>query len=69
MPRASDYFSGAGGASTGARQAGFDVIFAANHWPYAVALHAANHPDTAHACVDIDRLHPSDAPYSEVAWF
>ena len=69
MATAVDYFSGAGGASTGARQAGFDVIFAANHWPYAVELHAANHPETVHACVDIDWLHPRDTPYADVAWF
>lgn len=39
-----DLFSGAGGFSTAALQAGLDVIFAANHWKLAVTVHQANHP-------------------------
>ncbi len=52
-----DLFAGAGGFSTGARMAGCRVVWAANHWRAAVDVHAANHPETAHACQD---LHQAD---------
>lgn len=52
-----DLFAGLGGFSEGARMAGVDVIFAANHWRQAVDVHADNHPDTQHACQD---LHQAD---------
>jgi len=55
--RAVDLFAGAGGFSTGARMAGCEVVWAANHWPLAVEWHAANHPATRHACQD---LHQAD---------
>lgn len=55
--RAIDLFAGLGGFSLGAQQAGLNVVWAANHWPAAVAIHAANHPDTAHLCQD---LHQAD---------
>ncbi|AVQ81697.1 DNA cytosine methyltransferase [Variovorax sp. PMC12] len=53
--RAIDLFAGAGGFSTGARMAGVDVVWAANHWQAAVDVHAANHPETAHACQDLQQ--------------
>lgn len=49
MITAVDLFAGAGGSSEGARQAGATVVWAANHWPLAVEVHARNHPDTAGA--------------------
>ena len=52
---AADLFAGAGGFSEGARAAGCTVVWAANHWPLAVEWHAANHPDTAHACQDLQQ--------------
>lgn len=52
-----DLFAGAGGFSEGARQAGCEVVWAANHWPAAVQVHSMNHPDTIHACQD---LHQAD---------
>lgn len=52
-----DLFAGAGGFSTGATQAGCRVVWAANHWRTAVEIHAANHPETTHACQD---LHQTD---------
>ena len=55
--RAIDLFAGAGGFSTGARMAGCEVVWAANHWRAAVEVHAANHPGTEHACQD---LHQAD---------
>jgi DNA (cytosine-5)-methyltransferase 1 len=55
--RVIDLFAGLGGFSEGARQAGCEVVWAANHWQAAVDMHAANHPGTAHACQD---LHQQD---------
>jgi len=53
-----DIFSGAGGFSTGASQAGARVLWAANHWREAVDFHSKNHPQTAHVCQDLN-LFPS----------
>jgi len=53
--KAADLFAGAGGFSTGAKMAGCEVVWAANHWPAAVAIHADNHPETAHACQDLQQ--------------
>lgn len=57
MTTAIDLFAGLGGWSTGAKQAGVNVLWAANHWPDAVKWHAANHPNTEHVCQD---LHQAD---------
>ena len=57
-----DLFAGAGGFSTGARMAGANVLWAANHWPTAVQWHAANHPETVHACQDLQQADFRDAP-------
>lgn len=54
--RAADLFAGLGGFSCGATMAGCEVVFAANHWPDAVALHEQNHPGAAHACEDIHKV-------------
>ncbi len=53
--RAIDLFAGAGGFSTGATMAGCRVVWAANHWPAAVQVHANNHPDTLHVCQDLQQ--------------
>lgn len=55
--KAIDLFAGAGGFSTGAVQAGCEVLWAANHWPAAVEIHKANHPEAQHICQD---LHQAD---------
>ncbi|QLJ60258.1 DNA cytosine methyltransferase [Serratia marcescens] len=52
-----DLFAGLGGSSTGARKAGVDIVWAANHWQAAVSAHTMNHPNTVHACQD---LHQAD---------
>lgn len=57
-----DLFAGAGGFSTGARMAGCNVVWAANHWQAAVDVHAANHPGTAHACQDLHQANWIDVP-------
>lgn len=64
--RAIDLFAGAGGFSTGARMAGARVLWAANHWPLAVQWHAANHPETAHACQDLQQADFRAAPAHDV---
>ena len=50
-----DLFAGAGGFSTGATMAGCKVVWAANHWPAAVLVHASNHPDALHLCQDLQQ--------------
>jgi DNA (cytosine-5)-methyltransferase 1 len=60
--KAIDLFAGAGGFSTGARMAGIDVAWAANHWPAAVAIHSQNHPGAEHACQDLHQTNWRDVP-------
>jgi len=60
--KAIDLFAGAGGFSTGARMAGVDVAWAANHWPAAVAIHEQNHPGAEHACQDLHQTNWADVP-------
>ncbi len=60
--KAADLFAGAGGFSTGARLAGVPVVWAANHWPAAVQVHARNHPTTIHACQDLQQANWATVP-------
>lgn len=60
--RAIDLFAGAGGFSTGAAMAGCQVVWAANHWPAAVQVHANNHPDTQHVCQDLQQADWTQVP-------
>ena len=60
--RAIDLFAGLGGFSEGAEQAGCRVVWAGNHWRAAVDQHAANHPDTEHACQDLHQADWSRVP-------
>lgn len=54
-----DLFAGGGGASTALEQAlGRPVDIAINHNPWAVAMHAANHPLTSHLCQDVWEADP-----------
>lgn len=64
--QAIDLFAGAGGFSTGARDAGLDIVWAANHWRAAVDCHAANHPATEHACQDLHQADWSRIPAHDV---
>jgi DNA (cytosine-5)-methyltransferase 1 len=61
-----DLFAGAGGFSHGARLAGLQVLWAANHWPTAVQWHSANHPHTGHACQDLQQFNFTEAPAHDV---
>jgi DNA (cytosine-5)-methyltransferase 1 len=54
-----DLFAGGGGASTGIEAAlGRPIDVAINHSPAAVAVHHANHPQTAHHCQDVWEADP-----------
>lgn len=64
--RAVDLFAGAGGFSTGAKQAGCTVVWAANHWRAAVDIHSVNHPETAHACQDLHQADWRDVPAHDI---
>lgn len=78
-----DNFAGGGGASTGIEAAlGRPIDVAINHDAEAVAMHAANHPQTHHLCqnvwkadpvavvADASRRRGSTAPLPiELAWF
>jgi DNA (cytosine-5)-methyltransferase 1 len=64
--KAIDLFAGAGGFSTGARMAGVDVVWAANHWQAAVDTHSANHPEADHACQDLHQADWSKVPRHDI---
>jgi len=56
-----DNFAGGGGASTGIEWAiGRSPDVAINHDAEAVALHAANHPDTLHLCQNVWKADPRE---------
>ena len=64
--KAIDLFAGAGGFSTGAAMAGCRVVWAANHWPAAVQVHANNHPSTQHVCQDLQQADWTQVPAHEL---
>lgn len=61
-----DLFAGAGGFTEGATQAGIRVIWAANHWPAAVQVHANNHPATTHVQQDLSQADFTKAPKHDI---
>jgi DNA (cytosine-5)-methyltransferase 1 len=66
MITCADLFAGAGGFSTGACMAGLTPVYAANHWPAAVEIHARNHPGAQHACQDLHQADWSLVPAHDV---
>ncbi len=57
-----DSFAGLGGASLGIERAiGRSPDIAINHNPVALALHAANHPETVHLTHDVWKVNPVQA--------
>jgi DNA (cytosine-5)-methyltransferase 1 len=60
--KAIDLFAGAGGFSTGAKLAGVQVVWAANHWQQAVDIHSRNHPGTQHMCQDLHQANWEHVP-------
>lgn len=72
-PLICDSFAGGGGASTGIEMAlGRSPDIAINHNPAALALHAANHPDTLHLSENVWQVDPLDyvrGRHVGLAWF
>lgn len=64
--KGADLFAGLGGSSEGARQAGVEVVWAANHWQPAVNAHALNHPEAIHVCQDLHQADWSLVPKHDV---
>lgn len=68
-----DSFAGGGGASLGIEIAlGKSPAIAINHDAEAIAMHAANHPDTDHLINNIWRVDPLEATRGRkvrLAWF
>lgn len=63
MIQAIDLFCGAGGTSTGLRQACDRQeralkLLAVNHWDIAIETHSANHPESEHLCESLDGVDP-----------
>jgi DNA (cytosine-5)-methyltransferase 1 len=73
LPLILDSFAGGGGASTGIEMAlGRSPDLAINHNPQALALHAANHPETVHLSENIYCVDPLDyvaGQHIGLAWF
>lgn len=57
-----DLFAGGGGFTQAAEQAGVTVLWAANHWPEAVQVHALNHPNVQHSCQDLHQANWFEVP-------
>lgn len=57
-----DLFAGGGGFTQAAEEAGVTVLWAANHWPEAVEVHALNHPNVQHSCQDLHQANWFDVP-------
>ena len=68
-----DSFAGGGGASLGIEQAlGRPVDIAINHDEEAIAMHAANHPETTHYQEDVWKVDPLKATQGRpvaLGWF
>lgn len=71
-PTCLDLFSGFGGMTQGAEDAGFLAITAANHKAYKIEIHEANHPHVEHWIADlVDEDSPAyhsvrDLPYADL---
>lgn len=69
MSTLTDHFAGGGGTTTGALQVpGVEVTIAANHLQLVMDIHAANHPNTDHAVVDLHQERPSFFPKTDMYW-
>ena len=64
-----DLFAGGGGASEAMKQAyGRDPDIAINHNPFAIGMHAANHPQTRHMIEDVFEVCPLKATGGQWIW-
>lgn len=62
----SDQFCGAGGSSTGAKRAGFEIRYGQNHWKMAVETYATNFPEADAHLTDIVSTDPRFYPKTDV---
>ncbi|WP_375591566.1 DNA cytosine methyltransferase [Chitiniphilus eburneus] len=65
-PTAAVLFAGGGGTAEGAKLAGVDVVYAANHDRVAVEIHARNHPDAIHVCQDLHQANFYELPNFDI---
>lgn len=65
---ATDFFCGVGGSSSGLREAGIDIVLAANHWDRAIESHSANFPGTEHLCADMQAVDMRYLPATDILW-
>lgn len=63
-----DDFCGAGGSSQGLREAGLQLLQAANHNPKAIETHATNFPDADHLETDLMLYNMRHRPRPDVYW-
>jgi len=61
-----DLFAGGGGTTLGAKGAGVNIIWAANHKKAVVEAHEMNHPETDHACQDLQQADWSQVPKHDI---
>lgn len=63
-----DFLCGAGGASLGMANAGWELVFGANHWQVAIDTHMKNFPGVWHECVDVTTINLRCLPPSHGLW-
>lgn len=63
-----DSFCGFGGSSQGLTEAGFELVWAANHWDRAIETHAANFPHADHFQGDLSGFDMRRMPRADMAW-
>lgn len=63
-----DFFCGLGGSSIGLTEAGLQLVWAANHWDFAIETHAANFRHADHYQGDISGYDMRRVPKADVAW-
>lgn len=63
-----DFLCGAGGSAAGMSNAGWELVFAANHWQVAIDTHQANFPDVWHECVDVTTINLRKLPRANALW-
>lgn len=62
MTTAIDLFAGLGGFTVAVESVGVRVLWAADHWPAAVEMHAANHPGVQHLTQDLHQARWETVP-------
>lgn len=66
MNYAVDLFAGFGGNTIGAKEAGLEVVWAANHNQMAVSYHSLMHPEVVHSCQDLQQADWGSLPKHDV---